>query len=99
MILPTGTGRVWNRRLRCRNATYAIVSPSMHLNKSLKCRWITLLVLPGILATERAACAAEQVVTEKLHHLRSGAVREWADFPEQAETAELRLTFQSRVNA
>jgi hypothetical protein len=46
-----------------------------------------------------SARAAEQVLTAKLHHLRSGAVREWADFPDQAEAADLRLTFTSRANA
>jgi hypothetical protein len=39
------------------------------------------------------------VLTAKLHHLRSGAVREWADFPEKAEGTELRLSFASRVNS
>src|SRR5262245_13440578 len=44
------------------------------------------------------AHAAEQILTPKLHHLRSGTVREWADFPEQAEAAELRLSFAARAN-
>src|SRR5262245_56905572 len=44
------------------------------------------------------AHAAERVLTPKLHHLRSGAVREWADFPEQAEAAELRLNFAAKAN-
>ena len=39
------------------------------------------------------------MLTARLHHLRSGPIREWADFPEQAEAAELRLTFTSTVNA
>ncbi len=43
--------------------------------------------------------AAEQVLTPKLHHLRSGAVREWADLPEEAEAKELRLTFPAKANA
>lgn len=58
-----------------------------------------LLALPFLLAIGRPGHAAEQVLTEKLHHLRSGTTREWADFPEQAEAAELRLTFPSRINA
>jgi hypothetical protein len=46
-----------------------------------------------------SSLAGEQALTSKLHHLRSGAAREWADFPEQAEAASLVLTFQARVNA
>ncbi|MGE5190952.1 MAG: CehA/McbA family metallohydrolase [Deltaproteobacteria bacterium] len=55
--------------------------------------------LPGLLCVVGAAAADERVLTAKLHHLRSGAVREWADFPEQAEAAELRLTFPAKANA
>jgi len=57
---------------------------------------MVLLVLAGI---AQPAAGAERVLTDRLHHLRSGAVREWADFPEQAEAAELRLTFTSTANA
>lgn len=71
----------------------------MHLNKSLAQGWITLAVVSGLLAINQPASAGEQVLTDKLHHLRSGAVREWADFPEGAEGAELRLTFPSRASA
>jgi hypothetical protein len=45
-----------------------------------------------------SAGAAGQVLTPKLHHLRSGVVREWADFPEEAEAAELRLSFKAKAN-
>ena len=62
-------------------------------------RWIAWLFLPGLLAVSQPVESAEQVLTDKFHHLRSGAVREWADFPEQAEAAELRMTFQSSPNA
>ena len=31
------------------------------------------------------AAAAETVIDAKLHHLRAGAEREWADFPAEAE--------------
>src|SRR5262249_24529329 len=57
--------------------------------------WVSLVIVIGVL---RSAPAAELVLTPKLHHLRSGAVREWADFPEQAEAADLRLTFTARAN-
>lgn len=43
--------------------------------------------------------AGEQVLTAKLHYLRSGTVREWADFPEKAESKDLRLTFSAMTNA
>lgn len=42
--------------------------------------------------------AAERVLDPKFHHLRSGAAREWADFPEQAEAAELAVTFTAAGN-
>src|SRR5437899_7722404 len=71
---------------------------SMCLIRRMRLKSIMWLVLTGTLAAAWTANAAEQVLTEKLHHLRSGAVREWADFPEQAEAAELRLTFPSRTN-
>src|SRR5205085_6044752 len=45
------------------------------------------------------AGAGEQILTDKLHHLRSGTVREWADFPEEAEAKSLILKFQARTNA
>ncbi|HTI49416.1 MAG TPA: hypothetical protein VL475_00640, partial [Planctomycetaceae bacterium] len=56
------------------------------------------IVLVVMLAIPIRAGAAERVLTPKLHHLRSGAVREWADFPEQAEAAELRLSFAAKAN-
>jgi hypothetical protein len=40
-----------------------------------------------------SAAAGELVITGKMHHLRSGVEREWADFPEHAEGAELLRTF------
>jgi hypothetical protein len=43
--------------------------------------------------------AAERVLSARLHHLRSGNVREWADFPDEAEGAELRLTFVAESNS
>src|SRR5204863_6481193 len=67
-------------------------------DQRLRHRWIIILAWPGLLAVARPGPAAEQVLAERLHHLRSGPVREWADFPEQAEAAELRLTFPSRIN-
>lgn len=56
------------------------------------------LVFLATLAGTIPTVAGEQVLTAKMHHLRSGSVREWTDFPEQAEGAELRLTFPSPAN-
>ena len=38
------------------------------------------------------------VVTGRLHHLRSGAEREWSEFPERAEGAELVRRFEAGRN-
>jgi hypothetical protein len=43
--------------------------------------------------------AAERVLDAKFHHLRSGATREWADFPGEAEGPELAITFTAARNA
>ena len=42
-----------------------------------------------------ASARADLVITERMHHLRSGAAREWAEFPERAESTELVLTFNA----
>jgi hypothetical protein len=41
---------------------------------------------------------ADHVVTERMHHLRSGPVREWSAFPELAEGPQLVLTFRAQSN-
>lgn len=64
--------------------------------KALLCRCLMLLTLATHCGP--AAEAVEQVLTRKFHHLRSGAVREWADFNEEAEAAQLRLTFKAQAN-
>src|SRR5687767_7136919 len=43
--------------------------------------------------------AAPTVVDNRLHHLRSGPDREWADFPAQAEGPRLSVTFRATKNA
>ena len=55
-----------------------------------------LLALLGVLL--QGPAPADQVLTERMHHLRSGAAREWADFPAQAEGAELVLAFDAVAN-
>ena len=58
--------------------------------------------IPGLLALLilllQPAPAADLVLTGRMHHLRSGAEREWAEFPAQAEGAELVLAFQAQPN-
>jgi hypothetical protein len=44
------------------------------------------------------ALAAERTLTPRMHHLRQGAVREWADFPETAEAPSLQLNFRAARN-
>jgi hypothetical protein len=37
-------------------------------------------------------------IDERLHHLRNGNQREWADFPAKAEGSTLTVRFQSTAN-
>jgi hypothetical protein len=46
----------------------------------------------------QSAPAAELVITGRIHHLRSAADREWAEFPKQAEGRELVLAFRAKPN-
>lgn len=41
---------------------------------------------------------ADHVITERMHHLRSGPAREWSAFPERAEGTRLVLAFQAQSN-
>lgn len=54
---------------------------------------------PLLIALLPPASAPDLVITRQVHHLRSGADREWADFPERAEGAELVLAFDAQANA
>src|SRR6516164_6847736 len=45
-----------------------------------------------------SAAAEPRVLDAKLHHLRAGPQREWADFPEKPEAASLTVRFQSKTN-
>ena len=56
-----------------------------------------LLLFACFLAALRPA-AADLPITARMHHLRSGQEREWAEFPPQAEGAELRLEFDAPRN-
>lgn len=58
-----------------------------------RCLPLLLLALPS------PADAGECVLTPRLHHLRAGPEREWADFPEKAEAPKLTLSFPAERNA
>lgn len=64
---------------------------------------LAVLLASGMLPLLSRECAAEssapQVLTEKLHHLRIAAPREWSDFPEQPEANSLELKFAAKKNA
>lgn len=59
----------------------------------------TIGLLLGLLALAGSASAAEQVLTDRLHHLRVGTQPEWSDFPAQAEAEKLELRFPGKPNA
>ena len=51
-----------------------------------------------LLAVSHSAVPTDLIITERIHHVRSGAEREWAEFPGQAEGTELIRTFQATPN-
>src|SRR5437868_14037348 len=53
---------------------------------------VALLTLPA------PAVAAPTVLDARLHHLRAGTVREWADFPAEAEGPSLTVRFRAAKN-
>lgn len=57
--------------------------------------WVAFLL---VFASIRPATAEPTMVTPRLHHLRAGEEREWANFPATAEAKELNLTFSARAN-
>ena len=54
-----------------------------------------LIALMALLAPTSQA----QPIDPALHHLRHGDQREWDDFPEKAESDQLRLVFNAKPNA
>jgi hypothetical protein len=56
-------------------------------------------LLSLLLAVAHSAAPTDLIITGRIHHLRSGAEREWAEFPGQAEGTELVRTFQATPNA
>jgi len=57
-----------------------------------------LFLLPLLIVVPSAALAADLVVSDRMHHLRSKADREWAEFPAAAEGTELVLAFDAKPN-
>lgn len=57
-----------------------------------------LSALLSLLVVGQAPPIADLVVSPRMHHLRSEPAREWAEFPAQAEGAELTLDFDSTAN-
>jgi hypothetical protein len=57
-----------------------------------------LTVLFLLIGGLQPAPAADLVITGSMHHLRSAADREWAEFPRQAEGRELVLAFRAKPN-
>jgi hypothetical protein len=56
-----------------------------------------LLALGAVLGV-RPALADTVVLDPRMHHLRAGKVREWSDFPPQAEGPSLSVRFRSARN-
>jgi hypothetical protein len=57
------------------------------------------LTLVAICFTSAPVFAAPVVIEPKLHHLRAGNVREWSDFPAEAEGSSLTVKFAAKANA
>ena len=55
---------------------------------------VLFLLIVGL----QPAHAADLVITDRMHHLRSAADREWAEFPNQAKGRELVLAFAAKPN-
>ncbi len=55
-------------------------------------------LLSVLIVALSSAPAADLLLSARMHHLRSGVDREWAEFPEKAEGAELVLAFHAKPN-
>src|SRR4051812_49374244 len=58
-----------------------------------------VMVLAMLMAPAANSCGAEQILTPRLHYLRSQASPEWSDFPRQPEGRRLELRFQAGPNS
>lgn len=57
--------------------------------------FLVLLLLPAV---GLPAVPSELALSDRMHHLRSNADREWAEFPERAEATQLALPFDATSN-
>src|SRR5262245_53440890 len=60
--------------------------------------WSVFAAIALMFLAAQSPPAGDLVITDRMHHLRSGAEREWAEFLEQAEARELAVIFQARAN-
>ena len=56
------------------------------------------MLAPLLLVLQPPPASVDLTITARMHHLRSGAEREWAEFPERAEATELTLPFRAAAN-
>lgn len=66
-----------------------------HFYHRVACAFVVAMVW----GTVCGQAAEPQVLTGRLHHLRSGEQREWSEFPEQAEGAFLEWKFAAKASA
>jgi hypothetical protein len=55
-------------------------------------------LVPLLILVLQFNAAVDLTITDRMHHLRAGAQREWAQFPEQAEGPELVRAFRAKPN-
>ena len=58
----------------------------------------TLLITLFISGVGTIVAGAPRILDAKMHHLRIGDTREWAEFPEQAESDKLEIQFNAKRN-
>src|ERR1043166_2461270 len=56
------------------------------------------LIAALFLMADPVAHATERLLDARLHHLRVGAEREWADFPLKPDAASLKVQFNAKSN-
>jgi hypothetical protein len=62
--------------------------------KKRACLAVAATICLGVVASR----GADRELDDRLHHLRSGEMREWSDFPEQAEGSRIEARFESAAN-
>jgi hypothetical protein len=66
--------------------------------RRLRSAWAAALCVALAFLGSRHDAAADLIITDRMHHLRSGAEREWAEFPVRPEGTELVRTFRASRN-